>query len=204
MKQRHRITHQPCRSNSGFSLFELLIVLALILTISGLAAPTLMDRVQNGRIQEAAENVREVLANARRYAIDAGVDYQFRFEVNGQAVAAIPAELNPALANSFSADPADSRSLLEALILDDSLFLRALKDENPGGEQLEPKFFDTLAEAGDLAQRTWSSPILFRFDGTSEDRTFRVMDEEGRECKISVRGLTGAVRVTPVFIMEQD
>ena len=110
MKQRRRITQQPCRSNSGFSLFELLIVLALILTISGLAAPTLMDRVQNGRIQEAAENVREVLANARRYAIDAGVDYQFRFEVNGQAVAAIPAELNPALANRFSADPADTRS----------------------------------------------------------------------------------------------
>lgn len=203
MKRQTRITRQQ-NSDSGFSLFELLIVLAVILTISGLAAPTLMDRVQNGRIQEAAENVREVLANARRYAIDAGVDYHFRFEVNGQAVVAIPAELNPTLANSFSADPADTRSLLEALILDDSLFLRALKDENPGGEQLEPQFFDTLTEAGDLAQRTWSTPILFRFDGTAEDRTFRVMDEEGRESQISVRGLTGAVRVTPVFTMEDD
>lgn len=203
MKRQSKITQQQNYS-SGFSLFELLIVLAVILTISGMAAPTLMDRVQNGRVQEAGENVREVLANARRYAIDAGVDYHFRFEVNGQAVVAIPAELNPSLANSFSADPADTRSLLEAFILDDTLFLRALQDQNPGGEQLDPKFFDTLTEAGDLAQRTWSTPIVFRFDGTAEDRTFRVMDEDGRECQISVRGLTGAVRVTPVFIMEED
>lgn len=198
-------SQQPRRpGNAGFSLFELLIVLAVILTISAMAAPTLMDRVQNGQVQEAAEGVREVLANARRYAIDAGVDYHFRFEVNGHAVVAIPAESTPVIANSFSADPEDTRIPLEALILSDTLFLRAMKDENAGGEQLEPKAFDTLLEAGDLAQRTWSTPILFRFDGSAEDRSFRVMDEEGRQSDISVRGLTGAVRVTPVYVLEEQ
>lgn len=198
-------SQQPRRpGNAGFSLFELLIVLAVILTISAMAAPTLMDRVQNGQVQEAAEGVREVLANARRYAIDAGVDYHFRFEVNGHAVVAIPAESTPVIANSFSADPEDTRIPLEALILSDTLFLRAMKDENAGGEQLEPKAFDTLLEAGDLAQRTWSTPVLFRFDGSAEDRSFRVMDEEGRQSDISVRGLTGAVRVTPVYVLEEQ
>lgn len=72
------------------------------------------------------------------------------------------------------------------MILDDEIFLRARKDENPGGEQLESKAFDTLAEAADLANRTWSSPILFRFDGTAEDRTFRVMDEEPRRRSLPV------------------
>jgi len=192
------------RLNRGFSLFELLIVLAVIVSVTAMAAPSLMDRLQNGRVQDAAEGVREVLANTRRYAIDSGVDYHFRFEVNGQAVVAIPAEPSPTLANSFSSDASDTRIPLEALILDDEIFLRARKEENPGGEQLDSKAFDTLAEAADLANRTWSSPILFRFDGTAEDRTFRVMDEEGRAAEVSVRGLTGSVRVSPVFIMEDQ
>jgi len=204
MRCRHVTIIPHSTRRTAFSLLELMIVLAVMLTISAIAAPTLMDRVQNGRIQEAAEHVREVLANARRYAIDSGLDYHFRFEVNGQAVAAIPAELLASPSNSFSSDPKDTRSVLEALILDDSLFLRALKGENPGGETLESKAFDNLAEAADLAQRTWSRPILFRFDGTAEDRSFRVMDEEGRAAVISVRGLTGAIRVGPVFIMEDN
>lgn len=188
--------------NTGFSLLELLIVLAVIVSITAMAAPNLMDRVRSGRVQEAAEAVREVLGNARRYAIDAGVDYHFRFEVNGHAVVAIPAEPNPELANSFSSDPDDTRTPLEALIFGDEIFVRALPDDSPGAEQLESIAFDTLAEAGDLSQRTWSSPILFRFDGTADDRTFRVMDEEGRSAEVTVRGLTGAVRVTPVFLRE--
>jgi len=199
-----RQTDSPQRAVSGFSLFELLIVLAVIVTITAMAAPNLMDRVRNARVQEAAEGVREVLGNARRYAIDSGVDYHFRFEVNGHAVVAIPAELNPVLANSFSSDPEDTRTPLEALIFGDEILLCARKDENPGAEQLESKAFDTLTEAGDLAQRTWSSPILFRFDGTAEDRTFRVMDEDGRTSEVTVRGLTGAVRVSPVYLMEAD
>jgi hypothetical protein len=51
---------------------------------------------------------------------------------------------------------------------------------------------------------TWSSPIVFRADGSADDRTFRVMDEESRSAEITVRGLTGSVRVSPVFIMEDD
>ena len=204
MRRRQLIIIAHSTRRTAFSLLELMIILAVMLTISALAAPTLMDRVQNGRIQEAAENVREVLANARRYAIDSGLDYHFRFEVDGQAVVAIPAEQLASPSNNFTSDPKDTRSVLEALILDDGLFLRAQKDENAGGETLESKAFDTLAEAADLAQRTWSLPILFRFDGTAEDRSFRVMDEEGRAAVVTVRGLTGAVRVGPVFVMEDN
>ncbi len=202
MKRRRIITNT--NFNNGFSLFELMIVMAIIITITAMAAPNLMERVKNGRVQEAAEGVREVIANARRYAIDSGVDYHLRFEVNGQAVAAIPAEPSPTLSNVFSSDRKDTRTQLEALILDDKMFIRAMKGDNPGAEQLDPKYFATLDEAGDLAQRTWSSPVLFRFDGTAEDRTFRVMDADRRTAVVTIRGLTGAVRIGPVYMMEED
>jgi hypothetical protein len=79
-----------------------------------------------------------------------------------------------------------------------------MKGENVGGEQLEPAVFANLDGNEGLSSRSWSTPILFRFDGSAEDRSFRVMDEENRTSEISVRGLTGAIKVAPVFMMEAD
>lgn len=191
--------------NRGFSLFELLIVMTIIVTITAMAAPNMMERVRNGRVQEAAEDVREVLAFARQQAIDSGVDYHFRFEVNGQAVVAIPAEPQPTLVNQAGSDNSKSEVLVMSLVLEpEKMFLRAMKGENAGGEQLEPAVFADLDGNDNLSSRSWSNPILFRFDGSAEDRTFRVMDDENRTSEISVRGLTGAIKVAPVFMMEAD
>jgi prepilin-type N-terminal cleavage/methylation domain-containing protein len=204
MKSDRTISRSTQRHRSGFSLMELLIVLAVLITITSIAAPNLMERVRSGRVQEAGEHIRELLGNARRYAVDSGVDYHVRFEVNGHSVIAIPAEPEAQMANSSGQSTTETVLQLESVTLDETLFLRSRKDENPGGEQLEPMVFSTLENAGALGQMTWSSPIVFRADGSADDRTFRVMDEESRSAEITVRGLTGSVRVSPVFIMEDD
>ena len=202
----HRRPQQLERiGNCGFSLFELLIVMTIIVTITAMAAPNMMERVRNGRVQEAAEDVREVMAFARQQAIDSGVDYHVRFEVNGQAVVAIPAEPQPTLVNQAGNDSSQTEVLVMSLVLEpEKMFLRAVKGENAGGEQLEPAAFANLDGNDSLSNRSWSTPILFRFDGSAEDRTFRVMDEENRTSEISVRGLTGSIKVAPAFMMEAD
>ena len=201
---RHPSNTKRQDSRQGFSLLELLIVIAVLLSVSAMAIPPMMDRLQSGRVQEAAESVREVLANARRYAIDGGVDYHFRYEINGRAFVAIPAEPSPVLANSYSGDEEDTRIIVEAGELDETLSLRSMSGAEAASESLEVEAFTDLPNAGELAQKTWSAPILFRFDGTAEDRQFRVMDEGTRTAEITVRGLTGSVRVSQVFPMEQE
>lgn len=203
MKHRNTST-ESCTRRAAFSLFELMIVLAVLVTIASIAAPNLMDRVRSGRVQEAGEEVRELVANARRYAIETGVDYHFRYEVNGQAAVALPADPEADPANSFSADVSDKRLPVESLILDKEIFLRSPSGENPGGEQLDAVMFGQLEDAGLLSSKTWSSPIVFKADGSAEDRTIRVMDEDNRSAEVSVRGLTGAVRAAPVFTMEAE
>ncbi|RLS72618.1 MAG: prepilin-type N-terminal cleavage/methylation domain-containing protein, partial [Planctomycetota bacterium] len=59
---RHHVQQSRTTGNCGFSLFELLIVMTIIVTITAMAAPNMMERVRNGRVQEAAEDVREVMA----------------------------------------------------------------------------------------------------------------------------------------------
>ncbi|MBL8810506.1 MAG: hypothetical protein JNM43_10050 [Planctomycetaceae bacterium] len=189
---------------SAFSLFELMLVLAILITVTSIAVPPMMDRLKNGKVQEAADLVRETLANARRYAIEAGVDYHFRYEVNGQFFVAIPAEPNPGLANNYSEDTEDIRVALESGELDEELMIAAMDGDESGAENLEAEAFNQLSNAGELAGKTWSKPIVFRFDGTAEDRTFRIMTTDRRTSEISVRGLTGAVRATQVFVMEES
>jgi prepilin-type N-terminal cleavage/methylation domain-containing protein len=193
---------QPGRG--GFSLIELIIVVAVLVTIASIAAPSFMERVREGQVQDAAETVREVVAEARTFAIDSGVDYHVRFEPGGRWIVAIPAEREPGAGNSLDQQNETADFKAWANQVPETILLQNAQGDNSGGESLEPADFNELANSGELAQKSWSSPILFRFDGSAEDREFRVMDAEGRSSSVTVRGLTGAVRVSPVFIMEDE
>ena len=191
------------RSRRGFTLFELMIVLAILVAVTATAAPQMMERIRSSRVQEAAENVREVLAAARTYAIDTGVDYHFRFEVGGNYVVAIPAEQDASIGNSYDSESETAEFLYRSGELSETIFLRNSSGDTSGSESLKGQAFGNLENAGNLASKNWSMPILFRFDGSAEDKTFRVMDEEQRSCDVSVRGLTGAITTSGVFIMEE-
>lgn len=188
---------------SGYTLLELLIVLAIILIVSVMAAPALMERVRSGHVREAAQHVSEVLAAARTYAIDTGVDYHFRFEVGGNNVVAIPAEPGETLGNSNGSDTDSADLLYHTGKLPDTIVLQYRHGSKSGTETLKGSAFGNLQNGGELASKNWSKPILFRFDGSSETMTFRVMDKEQRSCDVSVRGLTGAISNSGVFIMEE-
>ncbi len=188
----------------GYTLLELLIVLAIILIVSAMAAPGLMERVRNGNVREAAQQVTEVLAAARTYAIDTGVDYHFRFEVGGNNVIAIPAEPENTLSNSNSSETDTAGLLYHTAKLSEEIVLQYSKDSTSGVETLKGQAFGNLENGGELASKSWSQPILFRFDGSSESMTFRVMDKELRSCDVSVRGLTGAISTSGVFVMEEE
>ncbi len=201
----HRTSRKQHVSTGGFSLLELLIVLAVLVTITAIAAPNLMDRVRDGQVQEAAETVREVVAETRTFAIDAGVDYHFRYEIGGQSFVAIPSEREPSSGNSLDSDGQTADFRAWANEVSDTIFLRnSNDDESSGVGSLEAADFGNLANAGELAQKVWSAPIVFHFDGTAEDKSFRVMDGDKRTSTVSVRGLTGSVRISPVFIMEEN
>lgn len=195
---------QSPHRRGGYTLLELMIVLAIILIVSALAAPSLMDRVRSGNVREAAQHVSEVLAAARTYAIDTGVDYHFRFEVGGNNVIAIPAEPGETLGNSNGSDTDSADLLYHTAKLSDTIVLQYSQDSTSGSETLKGPAFGNLENSGELISKSWSEPILFRFDGSSETMTFRVMDKELRSCDVSVRGLTGAISTSGVFVMEEE
>lgn len=190
--------------HSGFTLMEMLIVIALLVAITTAVAPNLIERLRDSQVHRGADSVREVLSEARMYAIDSGIDYQFRYEIDGQFFVVLPTELEPTISNSLTADAASSEYMRLSGELQDTLFLRSLPDAENSAARLESKWFGGLPDAGVLSQKTWSAPIYFHIDGSATDHTFRVMDDAGRTAELKVRGLTGAVRMSPVFTESQS
>jgi prepilin-type N-terminal cleavage/methylation domain-containing protein len=199
--QRRRLNMvHPGGTRTAFSLVELLIVLAVMVVVAAMAMPNMLESMREGEVYKAAELVRETLAEARKFAIDSGIDYQFRYEVNGQSFVVIPTEIEPTTANSMTSD-ADAGNYYRLVgELDESFTLHiAGEGEVDTAESLESVWFGDLPEAGALAGKSWSAPIYFRFDGTATDGKLKVVDEDRRTAELSVRGLTGAVRLTPVY-----
>jgi prepilin-type N-terminal cleavage/methylation domain-containing protein len=75
------------RSNGGFSLLEMMIVVAIIFILGALTVPTLMTQVYAIRIQYSARDVSGVLQRARMEAVRKNSFY------SAQYVAGAPAEM---------------------------------------------------------------------------------------------------------------
>jgi prepilin-type N-terminal cleavage/methylation domain-containing protein len=70
--------------HGGFSLLELLIVLAIVVSVAGLAIPAMRGPLDKARLTSAAKEVQATLAKARALAIREGTAVQFRYEPGGR------------------------------------------------------------------------------------------------------------------------
>jgi len=183
----------------GFSLLELLVVVAIIGFLAAMVAPNVIAQVRENRVAQAAESVREVIVEARNFAIDSGIDYQFRYEPNGQRFVVLPRELEPGEANSTDSDSATGNYLRLSGQLEESIRFSAPEDSDEAIETLDSRWFGQLADALSLSQLNWSAPIVFRFDGRADDGAFRVVSESGLTADLEVRGLTAGIRVSRVY-----
>ena len=193
----------------AFSLLELLIVVAILATLAALATPQILTLIREGAVYEAADYVRESMGEARRYAIETGIDYDLRYEINGSAIVILPAE------KELEADEDQGYSDTEeyyraTLQLPEEITLEVPDGVQVEAERMQPSDFGSPTEIGDtegmeipspaqLADKTWSTPIRFRFDGTAEDFTLLVKSEEGLVSKVRLRGLTGSIRTGQVY-----
>ena len=99
----------PCRTvlhfaclGSGYTLLELLLVLAILVAVASAVAPTVVARMSEYRLKEGTETARAALSATRIHAIDVSSVYQFRFETGGRRFLAIPTD-GDALTNSQKA-----------------------------------------------------------------------------------------------------
>src|SRR5438552_210581 len=76
----HAVRRNPChggngmfvhrnRSKQGFSLVELVVVVAIVLVLAAIAVPNMMNVIGNSRLRAAASSLSGLLQNSRMQAV---------------------------------------------------------------------------------------------------------------------------------------
>lgn len=215
------------RARQGFTLLELMLVLGLIVAIGGLSWPALRGPLANQRLHAAAKQVRVELARARLAAIESGEPQRFQFVPTGNAyrVGVDRVLLAPADGSQGADDngprltAGGSESAPTALAPEAVEPQRWSEFELPAGvkfsellvEQIVAPTSQPLAPASAeeeldpaVSGQTWSPPIVFHPDGTTQNAELSLQNERGMRIAVRLRGLTGGAVLGPLELVEDD
>ena len=193
----HSPNSLPGSARAGFTLLELLLVLAVLVTLASLSWPQMMRYMEENALKQSVETVRRELAATRIMAIESGLTYQFRFEPTSQAFVVLPFDRPETVAtDSQTASPSKVKTGTGRLSSDCQFEPATDKSgQLMGGQRLDDIWLAMLQDGALYTQTVWSQPILFRPNGESQDARLVVRDKVGNTIELTVRGLTGAVRV---------
>ncbi|MBT4693224.1 MAG: hypothetical protein HOB73_07770 [Planctomycetaceae bacterium] len=208
----------------GFTLFELLVVAALVIVIGGLIYPALMSTTETQSLIRSGDTVRTFFARSRNEAMRNGQTLALRYQIGGNQFIIEPWDTGDSsieannLANAFNVlgqleqpttnDRKTTKRLLQQIqTLPDKIVFAAGTQafDNRAFAQNDPTLNPNAANvdtssATDLVSGVWSQPILFYPDGSTSQSEVRIgTDDLNIFVLVRIRGLTGIAYVTNIM-----
>lgn len=174
------------KPRAGFTLMELILVMAIIVLVAAVAVPSFMAWSDGYRLQQSVDIIRTHWIKARTVAMEEGRPYRFHFEPGTGHYRLGPDDFEtwPELAGAASGPTISADGYPPGLHIEDML---------PGGVQLI------------IPQGEPPCTLLFWNDGTAKihdvdglerpDLILGVMDNRGNTRYLMVRAMTGGVSV---------
>ncbi len=162
---------------SGFTLLEILLVLAVFVAITAMAVPAVTGIFSGQQMRSAADIVRARLADARVRAIKTGDVYAFFYQRGGGDYWVAPMNTGFQSLTGGAAAPSFQHTLENEIIFS-------------AGETMQDARSAHVAENGSRQFASWR-PVLFYPDGTSQDATILLRSKTGLQMEVNLRGLTG-------------
>ena len=213
-----------CRSGAsalardGYSLMEMLIVLAIMAAMAAFALPSLQGPLDKSRLRSSARQVRAALAKTRSLAIREGTSLVFQFEAGGRNWTIERKGTSPLLQQSATADVYGLPSALQT----DRVTIEESPESSERSSILRQGQLPegvTFAAALPLTEPTAisdfddgpaddmgasfptlrSQSVSFRPNGRSEDKTLTIVGSREFVIDVAVRGLTSAVSYSSPF-----
>jgi prepilin-type N-terminal cleavage/methylation domain-containing protein len=165
----------------GFTLLELVAVLAVLIILGAVLVPTLSGVRGDTRSKAGADTVRGFMAEARSKAMEDGQAYRIAVSPDGRTLRVSPesSSMNMGMVDDGDTSPA----LVREDTLPDAVTAKLLTDENDDAA--------TTDEAG------WIRIATFLADGTCREDTVEVVVSETGVAPfvVRLRGLTGVVSI---------
>ncbi|MDB5384628.1 MAG: hypothetical protein JWM11_274 [Planctomycetaceae bacterium] len=200
-----RQTQYPRHLLRGFTLVELLLVLGLLVTLMGIAYPSLAKFRLEQQLKQGAELVRLQMKQARLRAMESGLEYQFRYEPGGKQFVVVPAEYSAIQAqqqanqHSGNGKPQSVYWKTHGKFDAKVKFSTNLFDQGIAPQPLPKEFLSGFERPDDLSRASWAAPLIFHADGSARDFAMEIEDEKGAYVTLSVRGITGSVEISQML-----
>lgn len=175
-------------TTGGFTLVELLLVLALVVMLASMVAPSLTGTLGRVRLDAAAEAVRTAWVDARLEAMRTGEPFAFQCQLG---------------TGRYTVSKLIDATAVSALPEEESAGSTTLADDEH--EDLGAIKFVQLSAGNPLTavvDPSVATCLVFRPDGATDDAWAIVESADGRRRRITLRGLTGAARVEEVSASE--
>jgi hypothetical protein len=207
-RRRPRYWRASSEGRSGFTLFEVTLVLVLSLAAIAIAWPSLSRLRAHHHLQQSAELVRARMLGGRLHALETGMTYQFRYTPGGRSYVVLPFDQDPTQVGEALRTVVEKHAgLLPETITFQPLSPDAVSAQtgiSPGAipSDMAPQSIDDalltgLPEVEKFTGLSWSPPILFLADGTATPAAF-LLQSDREAVQVTVRGLTGGVTAATV------
>ena len=174
----------PRPARPGFTLLEMMAVLAVILVIGAVVVPTINGLYGNSRQKGAADLIRARLADARALAMEDGKPYRVCVHQDGTRV-----RIGPDAADFGTQQIEENAGTALAKFKEDKF-----DTATTAGLQADP---DVVAPPPDPSG--WVTIATYTPDGTCRETNTVVEIKEGKfpPLLIQIRGVTGGSRIMP-------
>lgn len=180
-----------CRNHRGVTLLELIVVLIIISLMSAVVVPRLVGPMSNLDLRTASKNISSSLRYVRSHAASEKTTYVALFDFDKNRLVITHPTIPPLVKEDFNIN---DREAHEGMPI-------GLSNE----EKDQPDAFKTynLPDGIKLAQGVSTEGsfnsgffrILFFPSGGSSGGEITIVNERGRQCKINIDFITGAVQI---------
>ncbi len=203
----------PITARRGYTLVEMLIVLAVLVALVSLSWPAVRGMLGKGELREAAKQVRVALLKARLGAIESGVAQSFRCLPGTERfeVSPLPTSLDEEKtgAPSRSRQRASENEPIQGFLPKGVIFAEYDPRHDPGSDSSVAAPVSPLRAAEERSavrahdDANWSAPIVFFPNGRSANARIRLAAARGLWIEVTLRGTTGATRIGPLQRLEE-
>jgi prepilin-type N-terminal cleavage/methylation domain-containing protein len=193
----HSVSLRLSHSRRAFTLFEMILVLALLVVLGAALYPSLEAMYGDSKVTAGGDMVRAAWAEAQSHAMNEGRFYRFAVQPYAGNYRVAP-DISDFWKGGSGADdgagPGGKAMVLEG-ILPKGVRFEAPETWTTGADPNT----DTAVPAGSSDSGSWTTVVVFKPDGTaSDDRAITLTARGARPLALRIRGLTGVITVKTV------